>query len=103
MELYGYTKQKQAQGKGLGNRKYRVKKNNRVIGVPNGAYYLTYRLALRKYRAIARFMRFKFVPNGFNGINFSATGQRNTFLKDGRPYLYPSILIRVAESGVKRE
>lgn len=68
---------------------------------PQGAYSLTYRLVRRRYKALASFMKFQFMPNGTDGIYIQAgDGFRNTFVKDGRPYLYPSIQIRIASEGV---
>ena len=40
--------------------------------------------------------------NGTDGIYIQSDGTfRNSFKKDGRPYLYPSIQIRISSEGVK--
>jgi len=78
------------------------KRDSQVLLRPQGAYYLTHRLARRKHKAIANLISFKFIPNGGNGINIiPRAGERTAFKDDGRPYLYPTIVIKLAGEGIK--
>jgi len=84
-----------------GGRTRKSRTTGNPIKQPNGAYYLSYRVFRSKYKQIASFMRFSFMPNGSNGIYIKASGKfRNTFKKDGRPYLYPTIILKLSGEGM---
>lgn len=87
-----------------GGRRRRSRATGDSIKQPNGAYYLSYRVFRNRFRQIAEFMRFSFMPNGTNGIFVKPAGNfRTSFKKDGRPYLYPSIVIKLSGEGIKGE
>jgi len=88
--------------KNYGHREVTSRKTGLKLKRPNGTYYLVYKLAKSKYSSIARFIKFSFLPNGADGISVQPRGgERTTFIKDGRPYLYPSIVIRLSDEGIK--
>jgi len=74
---------------------------------PNGVYYLTYRAIRNKYKRNSN-IAFEFIPGEqlgvTGGIGADGTRKRTNFVakrgKPGRTYLYPSILITVAEDGI---
>lgn len=78
---------------------------------PNGAFFLTFRLARNRYKSIANLIKFTFMPNGTEGINIqpgtdkNGKPERTTFAgkskNSGRPYLYPSITIILSERGIR--
>lgn len=79
---------------------------NDFILAANGAYYLTSRAALRKYKRNAK-ISFEYITGsqlGVNGIILRSPNRsgnlRRTFKKDGRSYLYPSIKIVLSETGI---
>ena len=85
-----------------GGRRRNSKKTGLSINQPNGAYYLSFRLFRRQFKQIAQFMSFRFMPNGSSGIYIPIVGRfRNTFKRDNRPYLYPSIVIKLAGEGIQ--
>lgn len=89
------------QNHSAGGRRGKARKTGNIIKLPNGAYFLTYKVFKRQFRQIASFMNFSFMPNGTDGIHIQASGKfRNTFKKDGRPYLYPSIVFRLSGEGI---
>ena len=87
-----------------GRRSRKSRKTGNLIQQPNGAYYLSYRVIRRQFKQVAQFLKFTYMPNGTNGIRIrGGAGQRTEFKKDGRPYLYPSIVLRLAGAGIRRE
>lgn len=81
-----------------------VKTKNRKSGEtrirtlqPNGAYYLTARSIRAKYKRNSTII-FTFISGTALGIDGSFKQTKRG--KPGRPYVYPCILISVAESGV---
>lgn len=71
------------------------KKSGGRILVPNGTYYLTARSLRSKYKRNS-IIKFSFISGGQLGITGSFRAKRG---KPGRPYLYPTIIISVQESG----
>ena len=68
----------------------------------NGAYYLTSVLLRKKFpRTIGKF-RFEFITGAELPGLPKIPGMRNTFIKDGRPYLYPTISITFDSTGVRK-
>lgn len=81
-----------------GNKRYSKRgkgERSRSILVPNGAYYITNRVIRNKYKRNS-IIRFEFIPGTQLGLKGSFIPRKG---KPGRPYLYPSILISVQESG----
>jgi hypothetical protein len=66
------------------------------LKTPNGAYTLAYRAIKRKYKKNVKRMSFQFIPGNLLGL----MGSGREFVNDGRPYLYPSILITLSDKGV---
>jgi hypothetical protein len=72
----------------------------------NGTYYLSARAGLNKFRGNA-FIKYESLPGQYLGIeNLTIMGPkgnalRNRYKKDNRPYLYPTILVYVHETGIK--
>lgn len=90
-------------------RKYKVKdtvKEAMHVLAENGAYFLSARAALNKYRRNA-FIKYESLPGQYLGIeNLVIIGPkgkalRRTFKKTNTPYLYPTILVYVHETGIK--
>lgn len=111
LELLGVRRATTGQNRGLNTpsnpRKTKSKKTGRLLKKPNGAYYLTYRLARRKFKSIANSISFSFISG--NNSFFRITPQdgfRTTFSsrqgkgRGGRPYLYPTIQIQISEKGI---
>jgi len=92
--------------KGSTNKKKRFgpssQKKTLKVRKPNGAYFLTARFARSKFKSVASFVRFSFLTGDALGLQSNAIrpGYRTTFKKDGRPYLYPTIVMDVAQQGV---
>jgi len=89
----------------FGGRKIKSKKTGRILKRPNGAYYLAFVLAKNKFSGISRFIKFVFLPNGADGINIDPLpGEKPLVFKKGkgagRPYLFPSIIIRLSDRGI---
>ena len=114
LERYGVTAQK---------KKYRTRKSKDARGrsgnslgevlAPNGAYFLTTRSAARIYKNNLQIL-FKYIPGsdfGFSakfktpskGIVASKGKRKGKALghKGARTYLYPSILLKIRETGLK--
>jgi len=72
----------------------------------NGTYYLSARSALNKFKGNA-FIKYESLPGSYLGIeNLVILGPkgkplRRTYKKQGTPYLYPTILVYVHETGIK--
>lgn len=87
-----------------GGRRTKSRRTGNLLKRPNGAYYLSYRLFRRQFVQIADFIKFSYIPNGTNGIFIRPSGDfRTTFKKDGRPYLYPSIVLKLSGENLKGE
>jgi hypothetical protein len=97
LERYGITAQRRA-------RRDKKSRQGGTIRAPNGVYYLTYRSAFRKFKNNVQ-ITFKFIPGSDIGLlaTFkSASSLRKSSKKAApRTYLYPSILIRITEGGLK--
>jgi len=115
LEFAGYSKGVRggSKGKRIGSRKTRAAKKapGGRAAKPNGTYVLAHRIARSKYKSIANFIKFTFIPNGFDGINISGNGVFRTSYKEvdrkgnrtkraGQPYVYPSIVLDFSEKGV---
>lgn len=104
LELKGIKRGVRGKSKGKKSEKARTGKSKitgNIIKKPNGAYYLAYRVARLKYKAVANFMKFAFLPGGARGITvMPGSGFRTTFVKDGRPYLYPTIVLSLNTKGI---
>lgn len=84
--------------------KKRVKPGT-LVSRPNGTYYLALRAARRKFKGVGR-IKHEFVQgtdlanipimNVGDGLRYKA---RTEFVKDGRPYLYSSIVVDFNELG----
>lgn len=108
LEYLGYRKDNKGShgGGNLRKGKQKKKKSGKLAAAPNGAYYLAFRAA-RKYKAIANFMKFTFLPGGSSGITvMPQPGLRTTFSANGRnkksagrPYLYPTIVMDLSSLG----
>ena len=61
---------------------------------PNGAYFLTANAARRRFGKGFGVIKFEFIAGESSFQNLSDIS-RKTFKKDGRPYLYPSIIFVV--------
>lgn len=108
LEYLGYRKDNKGDhgGKNLHKGRKQKLKTGKIKSAPNGAYYLAFRAA-RKYKAIANFIKFTFLPGGSNGISvMPQPGLRTTYSAKGkypksagRPYLYPSIVMDLSSLG----
>lgn len=78
-------------------KRYSTRKNRPAykVLVPNGTYYVTARAIRNKYKRNS-IIKFEFIQGSQLGLTASFGPRRG---KPGRPYLYPSILISVQESG----
>lgn len=97
--------------KGTKNSKKRMGKSGSGSGAmvrkPNGAYFLTYRYARSQFKSISNFMKFAFLTGDALGIKNSpvrgrqpsGSAFRTTFKKDGRTYLYPTIVLDFSKTG----
>ena len=96
LERLGVTGQRQ-QSRTVSRRERKSGQIRVRYAQPNGTYFLTARAIKTKYKRNTG-VQFTFVSGSSLGIagNFRA-GKRG---KPGRPYLYPSIVIRVSERGI---
>lgn len=69
------------------------------IKKPNGVYFLASRALLRAFPKSAGNIRFQFLSG--QGMPFPPTTMRSSFVKDGRPYVYPSISLRIDLGGIR--
>lgn len=76
-----------------------------LVSRPNGTYHLVQRSAKARYKSIGK-IKHEFLPgNQLVNIPIMSVGKglsykaRTTFEKDGRPYLYSSIVITLNEAG----
>lgn len=97
------TRSKNARLKRLGVVKF--------IKAPNGAYYLTYRLIRSKFKATFAKFSFQYISGGEAGLANAVPlanprgGLFRTVFKgkgrgQGRPYLYPSLVLEFASKGI---
>lgn len=100
LERLGVTAQKSKPRLGKVRDRDKDKKSGRVGFKPNGVYYLTALLARKVYSKGIGKIRFEWVQ-GEAGISGASDIPRSTFARDGRPYLYPSIIIVFDVRGVK--
>lgn len=108
LERHGVTSDSGRAGRVLKSKQERKVAGKSVnVLAPNGVYYLTYRAIRNKYKRNSN-ITFEFVPGASlgitGGIGPGGKPQRTNFVakrgKPGRTYLYPSILITVAEDGI---
>lgn len=90
-----------------GGSKSRKRRSDGIrLKVPNGTYFLTHRLARRKFKQLAKSIKFSFIPGNNSLFSVSSSGGlRTTFAGGrkgaaGRPYLYPSIKITLSGKGI---
>lgn len=107
LERQGVTAQRTKTKRGLsgGPRS----ENRNTIKQPNGTYALTARAVRAKYKGTSG-IKFSLLPGNYVGVGSgypraSAAGKdtsnnRRNFKKDGRPYLYPTILLTISELGI---
>jgi len=104
LEYYRVTQATVGRRKGKQNNKGRKRSTKTGNLLPSGTYYLTGRAIKRRYRAIANFINIGFMRSGDGGITIGPVagshGNRTSFEKDGRPYLYPYISIRLSAEGI---
>jgi hypothetical protein len=106
LELKGVSRDTKGGRRAKPKTKTRGKSDKRLVGVPNGTYALAYKAISSKYKGNA-FIAFRMISGAEITISGSdvdeRTGKkfRRTYIKDGRPYWYPSILISVVEEGIK--
>ena len=109
LERFGVTRQR-TKMKQETNKQATKKGRGRTFGrsavmIPNGTYALASREISRKYKNNS-FIKFRLVPGNNIGITGSdsswKTGRqhRRNYKKDGRPYLYPTILIVAVAAGL---
>lgn len=112
LERYGITNQrKKIRTKKSSDKKNRFGNAQGQILAPNGAYYLTTKSANRKFKQNLQIL-FKFIPGSDIGLlatfKNKTTGRGSHFSHKKRPrrekprtYLYPSILLKIRDTGVK--
>lgn len=97
--------------KGISKRRKTVRYRNtkhgggstRVAKMPNGTYYLVYRVVKSQLKALSGVgegTRFEFITGDTFGIgdkSISRGFKRDKFVKSGRNYLYPSIVIELSK------
>lgn len=105
INVIAYARRQELLGVRDGSRKQRLGNSKKPgmkgvkVNKPNGAYHLTWRKYNAKYKWLFSRFRFEFLPGAH--INSSLLrGKRTTFMKDNRPYLYPSIEIMFNKDGV---
>lgn len=72
-----------------------------TMQVPNGTYALSYRAIKGKFKGNSS-IRFEMLPGNLLGIGSGFDGKRRVFANGhgkGRPYLYPTISIQLAQVG----
>lgn len=79
----------------------RGKDGGKVVA-PNGAYYLTSRSIIRKYKNNSR-IKFDFISGSSIGLTakFKTPSKGRGKIRPARTYLYPSIWIFLSEGGIK--
>lgn len=107
LERRGKTAQREQTKRGLSGKP--KSENRNTIKQPNGTYKLTERVIKNKYKGNSG-IRFSLLPGNYVGIGggyprASAAGKdtsnnRRTYKTDGRPYLYPTILLTISELGI---
>lgn len=109
LEYHGYSKSTRGKTKGqrIGSAKKRKSRYDitKMVKKPNGAYVLAFRASRSKFKQAAGFMKFAFIPNGYNGISVQSGGRFRTTYAPGNkngytgPYIYPSIVLNFNEKG----
>lgn len=107
LERAGVTKGKEGTGNTTSARKVKSRDkrvNGAKVAAPNGAYYLTSRALLRKYKRNVN-IKFKFVSGSSLGLTavfktaHVTPGFRKSRNRNPSAYLYPTIQISVTEKG----
>lgn len=103
LERLGVTSQNRRPRIRKASRRSRAMGYNRVAK-PNGVYFLTAQLAKKTFGKAAN-LKFEYRQGesilGSKARSFGAKSSRTTFKRDGRPYLYPTIIVRVDKQGFK--
>lgn len=100
LERFGVTAQR-TRAKVVKKDKRRNTVFRNTMQVPNGVYALAYRAIKGKFKANSS-VRFEILPGNLLGIGSGFDGKRRVFANGhgkGRPYLYPTISIKLAEIG----
>jgi hypothetical protein len=104
-----YARKLERHGVSRGRKKPKVNKRHGKrlgeVNVPNGVYVLAERAAQRKYGKNA-YIKFNFIVGGESGLS-GLTGNNRTYKTNsgiesrlGKPYFYPSILVRVISEAI---
>lgn len=112
LELGGITRALRGKSKGKVSKSKKRKGKSRagnIINRPHGAYALAFRVIKDKFRALGKVLKFTMMPNGTDGINIEAgtspiTGKkmRTSFISGDRPYLFPTIVLRLDGRGIDK-
>lgn len=101
LERFGYRRGTSGQDVGKIKRVERsgLNKKRQKTLLPNGAYMLAHRVTKSRYPQLKNNIRFSFIPIDPSIARQALLVGRDTtgykFATDGRPYLYPSISIRI--------
>lgn len=106
LEYGGISKSTRGANKGSSRRKRKNSKaaSGKLVSKPNGAYVLAHRVIRSKFKQVANFIKFGFIPNGYAGIKIDGGGVfRTSYMPTNRrysgPYVYPSITLSLNQSG----
>jgi len=109
LETFGVRRETRGKNKGTNtprDRKSRESKRRpgKFITRPSGAYAFSFRAIKRKFSAVGEFLKFVYMVKGTRGITIlGPDGEPAKFAgKNGRPYLYPSIVLRLSGEGILR-
>jgi hypothetical protein len=76
----------------------------RTLKLPNGTYWLVSRTVKQQFKVLAgNKFRFEWLSGTYLGVGTASLSmgfKRSTFKKGGRPYLYPSIVVKPWIAGV---
>jgi hypothetical protein len=107
LERDGVTSQRTKVKVGIGSKRKSAFQN--TVKIPNGAYALTARAIRAKYKGTSG-IKLDILPGNYIGIDrnyprVTVPGKKNMssrreFKGDGRPYLYPTILLTISELGI---
>lgn len=103
LELLGVSAQRSnPRTRDKGSRKKVV--TGTLVKIPNGAYQLTARALISKYKQNV-LIKFAFIAGNELGLSGSFHGKKNSKVRSrknsaGRPYLYPSLVFTIQQRGI---
>ena len=103
LERFGVRRETRGKraGQAINKPRGRFSKRSGFVSIPNGSYTVSRRKIRAMFAGVGYISRTQFEYNN-SGLKFSGnrSESRTTFVKDGRPYLYPVIKVSIRTRGL---